>query len=111
MNLNNELAQPECRGQTSGEEIPQADFLNKKGKIVESDLLESGCQEKVGWRKNGSSNEASSSMSEKDVVQAKTKTQTVKCRQTQSGPLMPGAVLSHSVSERGLIPERFVMII
>ncbi|GMY30628.1 serine/threonine-protein kinase BLUS1-like isoform X1 [Fagus crenata] len=106
LNLNNELAQPECRGKTSGEEIPQADFLNKKGKIVESDLLESGCQEKVGWRKNGSSNEASSSMSEKDVVQAKTKTQTVKCRQTQSGPLMPGAVLSHSVSERRLIPER-----
>jgi serine/threonine protein kinase len=106
LNLNNELTQPECRGQTSGEEILQADFLNKKGKIVESDLLESGCQEKVGWRKNGSSNEASSSMSEKDVVQAKTKTQTVKCRQTQSGPLTPGAVLSHSVSERGLIPER-----
>lgn len=110
MNLNYELAQPEYRGRNSGEEKPQADVLNRKGKVVESDILESGCQEKVGWRKNGSSTEASSSMSEKDVVQAKTKTQTVKIRHTQSGPLMPGAVLSHSVSERGRISERFVMM-
>lgn len=108
MNLNYELAQPEYRGRTSGEETPQADVLNRKGKVVESDVLESVCQEKVGWRKNGSSTEASSSMSEKDMVQAKTKTQTVKSRQTQSGPLMPGAVLSHSVSERVRISERFV---
>jgi hypothetical protein len=77
---------------------------------VESDLLESGCPEKVTWTKNGSSNEASSSTSDKDMVQAKTKTQTVKCRQTQSGPLTPVAVLSHSVSERGRISEGFVMI-
>ena len=110
MNLNYELAQPEYRGRNSGEEKPQADVLNRKGKVVESDLLESGCQEKVGWRKNGSSTEASSSMSEKDMVLAKTKTQTVKIRQTQSGPLMPGAVLSHSVSERVRISERFVMM-
>lgn len=110
MNLNYELAQPEYRGRTSGEETPQADVLNRKGKVVESDVLESVCQEKVGWRKNGSSTEASSSMSEKDMVQAKTKTQTVKSRQTQSGPLMPGAVLSHSVSERVRISERFVMM-
>lgn len=106
LNLNYELAQPEYRGRNSGEEKPQADILNRKGKVVESDLLESRCQEKVGWRKNGSSTEASSSLSEKDMVQAKTKTQTVKIRQTQSGPLMPGAVLSHSVSERVRISER-----
>jgi hypothetical protein len=110
LNLNNELAQPECRGRTSGEELPQIDCLNRKEKIVDGDSLEYGCQEKVVWKKNGSSVEASSSTSEKDMVQAKTKTQMVQSRQTQSGPLTPGAVLSHSLSERVRISERFVMI-
>lgn len=100
----------EYRGQTRGEELLQVDCLNKKEKIVDGDSLEYGCQEKAVWKKNGPSVEASSSTSEKDMVQAKTKAQMVKSRQTQSGPLSPGAVLSHSLSERGRISERFVMI-
>lgn len=99
--------QPEYRGEIIVEELPPVDCLNRKGKILESDLLESGCQEKVGWKNSGSITEASSSMSEKGMLQAKTKAQMVKSRQTQSGPLMPGAVLSHSSSERGRICERF----
>ncbi|XP_040986744.1 serine/threonine-protein kinase BLUS1-like isoform X1 [Juglans microcarpa x Juglans regia] len=108
LNLNNKLVQPECGEQTSGEELPQVDCLNRKGKNLESDLLESGCQEKVGWKKDVSSPEASSSMTEKEMLQAKTKAQMLKIRHTQSGPLMPGAVLGHSLSERGQSSERFV---
>lgn len=96
----------EYRGQTRGEELLQVDCLNKKEKIVDGDSLEYGFQEKAVWKKNGPSVEASSSTSEKDMVQAKTKAQMVKSRQTQSGPLSPGAVLSHSLSERGRISER-----
>jgi hypothetical protein len=110
LNLNNELMQPECRGRTSGEELTQVDCLNRKEQIVDGDLLEYGCPEKVIWTKNGSSVEASSSTSDKELVQAKTKTQTGKSRQTQSGPLSPVAVLNHSLSERGRISERFVII-
>ncbi|KAG6636468.1 serine/threonine-protein kinase BLUS1-like isoform X2 [Carya illinoinensis] len=106
LNLNNKLVQPECGEQTSGEELPQVDCLNRKGKNLESDLLESGCQEKVGWKKDVSSPEASSSMTEKEMLQAKTKAQMLKSRHTQSGPLMPGAVLNHSLSERGQSSER-----
>lgn len=108
LNLNNKLVQPECGERTSGEELPQVDCLNRKGKNLESDLLESGCQEKVGWKKDVSSPEASSSMTEKEMLQAKTKAQMLKSRHTQSGPLMPGAVLNHSLSERGQSSERFV---
>lgn len=110
LNLNNELAQPEHRGQNSGAELPHVDHLNGKGKNLGSDLLESGCEEKVGSKKNGSSTEASSSMAEKDLLLAKTKTQMANSRQTQSGPLMHSTVLSHSLSERGRSLERFVMI-
>ncbi|KAF5460498.1 hypothetical protein F2P56_020362 [Juglans regia] len=104
--VNNELAQPEHRGQTSGAELPHVDYLNGKGKNLGSNLLESGCEEKVGSKKNGSSTGASSSMSEKDLLLAKTKAQMAKSRQTQSGPLMHGTVLSHSLSERGRSSER-----
>ncbi|KAG6684726.1 hypothetical protein I3842_12G076500 [Carya illinoinensis] len=106
LNLNNELAQPEHRGQNSGAELPHVDHLNGKGKNLGSDLLESGCEEKVGSKKNGSSTEASSSMAEKDLLLAKTKTQMANSRQTQSGPLMHSTVLSHSLSERGRSLER-----
>lgn len=110
MNLNNELAQPEHRGQNSSAELPHVDYLNGKGKNLGSDLMESGYEENVGLKKNGSSTEASSSTSEKDLLLAKTKAQMVKSRQTHSGPLMHGTVLSHSLSDRGRSLERFVMV-
>uniref|UniRef100_A0A5B6ZZ19 Putative serine/threonine-protein kinase BLUS1-like isoform X1 n=1 Tax=Davidia involucrata TaxID=16924 RepID=A0A5B6ZZ19_DAVIN len=95
-----------CSEQTSGDELPPAECLSKKGKILESDLLESGNQGKTGVEKNGSRTELLPSTSEKDAVQAKTKTSSGRSRQTQSGPLMPAIVLSHSMSERGRNFER-----
>ncbi|KAA8525744.1 hypothetical protein F0562_007605 [Nyssa sinensis] len=95
-----------CSEQTSGDELPQAECLSKKGKNLESDLRECGNQGKIGVEKNGSRTELLPSTSEKDAVQAKTNTPSGRSRQTQSGPLMPGIVLSHSMSERGRNFER-----
>lgn len=95
-----------CRGRITGDELAQAGCLSKKGKSLRSDSLESSNQEKIGQEKDISSAEMMPSTSEKDIVNAKTKTQMVKGRQTQSGPLMPGVVLSHSLSDRGRSFER-----
>ena len=108
MNSTNEL----CReGQTGDVKSLQYEYANKKGKILEYDVQESGCDEKMGWKKNASSTEATTSVSalEKETVTTKTRLQAVKVRQTCSGPLMPGAVLTHSMSERARVSERFVM--
>ena len=106
LNSQNELP---CEGQTSGDKLQQSEYANKKGTFLESDVQESGSSEKIGWKKNGSSIESATSTSEKEIVMTKTRTQTVKSRQTHSGPLMPGAVLTHSASDRGRISERFIM--
>ncbi|KAH8513175.1 hypothetical protein H0E87_006460 [Populus deltoides] len=105
VNSKSEMQQAEYSRQLSGGKLPRVDNLNRKGRLPESDLLETSSQEKVGWKRNGSSTEAKASTSENDVMQAKAKT--VKSRQTLSGPLMPGMVLSHSLSERGRTSERF----
>ncbi|XP_034895878.1 uncharacterized protein [Populus alba] len=105
VNSKSEMQQAEYSRQLSGGKLPQVDNLNRKGRLPESDLLETSSQEKVGWKRNGSSTEAKASTSENDVMQAKAKT--VKSRQTLSGPIMPGTVLSHSLSERGRTSERF----
>ncbi|KAF9685981.1 hypothetical protein SADUNF_Sadunf03G0111100 [Salix dunnii] len=97
------VQQADYSRQLSGGKLSQVDNLNRKGKFPESDLLETSSQEKVGWKRNGSSTEAKVSTSENDVKQAKAKT--VKSYQTRSGPLMPGTVLSHSLSESGRTSE------
>ncbi|KAI7989906.1 Serine/threonine-protein kinase fray2 [Camellia lanceoleosa] len=94
-----------CSEQTS-DEFSSAECLSNKGKVSESDLLESDYQGKIDLEKNGSRTELLPSTSEKDIVLAKIKTSASKSRQTQSGPLMPGIVLNHSVTERGHIFER-----
>ncbi|KAJ7952201.1 Kinase [Quillaja saponaria] len=106
LNLYDKLPQAKFAAQVSGNEVQQVEWLSKKGKILDSDLQESGCPKNIIWNSNGSTTEATSSTSEKDVVLSRTKSQTVKSRQTQSGPLMPGAVLSHSSSERARTSER-----
>ncbi|RDX84194.1 Serine/threonine-protein kinase fray2, partial [Mucuna pruriens] len=58
-------------------------------------------------KRNGSVAEATPSTLEKDVGTSKVKTQSGKLGKTQSGPLMPGAVLGHSLPERGRAFERF----
>ncbi|PON92813.1 Serine/threonine protein kinase [Trema orientale] len=93
-------------GQPSGDKLQQSEYLNTEGTILESDVQESGSLEKIGLKKNGSSIESMTSTSEKEIIMTKSRTQTVKGRQTHSGPLMPGAVLTHSASDRGRISER-----
>ncbi|TKY47944.1 Serine/threonine-protein kinase fray2 [Spatholobus suberectus] len=85
----------------------QSEYLNKKEKILESDLQEPGLPKNIIWKRNGSIMEATTSTVEKDIVISKIKGQSVKSHQTQSGPLLPGTVLSHSSSERGRTLERF----
>lgn len=108
INSNSEIQEIECRGQIGGDELPLPENLSREGKFLETDVLEASCQEKIGWKKNGSSTEAKALTSENDVIQTKAKT--VKGHQTHSGPVMPGPVLNHSLSERGRISERFVHI-
>ncbi|GLU17577.1 hypothetical protein SLE2022_339380 [Rubroshorea leprosula] len=104
-NLNRQLYQAESIGQISADQSQQSDCLNKKGKNLESDIVEAVSQEEVGLKKPVSSIEVSASSSERDIVQTKTKV--VKTRQTQSGPLTPGIVLNHSLSEKAHNFERF----
>ncbi|KAK0586089.1 hypothetical protein LWI29_000730 [Acer saccharum] len=92
-----------CRGKSDQQ---QSECLNRKGKILEVDSLESGIQENIVLKRNGLSTEAMASTSEKDLMPTKVKT--LQTRQTQSGPLMPGVVLSHSASEKRY-SERFEM--
>ncbi|XP_008390290.1 serine/threonine-protein kinase BLUS1 isoform X2 [Malus domestica] len=108
LNENNESYWTDYKGEINGDESQQVECLNNKGKDIESNLSESTGQQKTGWKKNESSSEAIASTSEKDTVQAKPKTLIVKSRQTLSGPLTPGSVLSHSLSEKGRIFERSV---
>lgn len=102
LNSNSEIL---CEGQSSGDKLLQGEYLNNKGKILECDVQESGFQEKTGLKKNGSLTEAKTSTIEKEMVMPGTRTP-VKVRLTCSGPLMPGAVLTHSASERGRLSER-----
>lgn len=99
----------DCRGKINSDKVQHVEYLNKKGKVVECDILESGCIENTGWKENGSSTEVTASTSEKDLILSKVRSQSVKNRQAMSGPLVPGSVLSHSLSERGRVSERFVM--
>ncbi|KAJ6714275.1 SERINE/THREONINE-PROTEIN KINASE FRAY2 [Salix viminalis] len=105
VNSDSEIQQAEYNRQLSGGELPQANNFIRKGKLPESDLLETSSLEKVGWKRNGSSSEAKASTSESIMAQAKAKT--LKGRQTHSGLLMPGTVLSQSLSERGRTSERY----
>lgn len=100
-----ELSQAESRGPTN--QLQLYESLNKKGKALEGDSLDRN-QENIALKKNGSSTEEMASTSEKDTMQTKAKA--VKSRHTQSGPLMPGMLLSHSSSERARNPERFVSL-
>lgn len=88
-------------------EVPVAEYEIKKGKDLESSTPDSDHWEKNGLKKNASKTELPPLTSDRDVLPAKSRTQTPKARQSQSGPLMAGAVLSHSASERVRSSERF----
>ncbi|WCJ26630.1 Protein kinase superfamily protein [Euphorbia peplus] len=104
-NLNNEIQQVEYKSQKGLDDLSQNENLNKKGKFLEKiDLVEVGSMEKTNWNGGGVNNEEKASTSEMDMSQAMAKL--MKSRQTQSGPLTAGAILSHSLSDRGRFPER-----
>lgn len=105
LNSNSEIQQVECRTHTDADELLLAESLIRKGKLLESDTLQTGTLEKSGTKSEATNDEKASS-SERDMTQAKAKM--VKGRQTQSGPLVPGAVLGHSLSDKGRFWERFV---
>ncbi|XP_057967422.1 serine/threonine-protein kinase BLUS1-like isoform X2 [Malania oleifera] len=96
-----------CSGQQCNDDLPLAECLSKKGKILGSDLPESGSQEKIIQDRDAQNTGLIPSTSDKEMVSSKTRTQSLKSRQTQSGPLMPGVVLGNSLSERGRISERW----
>ncbi|XP_061352198.1 uncharacterized protein LOC133297137 isoform X1 [Gastrolobium bilobum] len=103
------IPQDKITSQVGGIEIlqtEQSEYLNKKEKILESDLQEPRLPKNFIWKRNGSNTETTTLTVEKDMGKSKIKAQSVECRQTQSGPLMPGRVLSHSLSERGRTFER-----
>ncbi|KAL6005673.1 hypothetical protein ACLOJK_006244 [Asimina triloba] len=95
------------RGNSSGAEWPESRCSNAKGGSSEIGLLDSSSQVKCERReKNGSSNEPTSSTSERDLGQIHPKSHAGKAYETQSGPLVPSNVLSHSMSGRELMSER-----
>ncbi|KAK4369635.1 hypothetical protein RND71_013427 [Anisodus tanguticus] len=92
--------------QESVGEVPLAEYEIKKGKDLESSPLDSDHWEKNGLKKNASKTELPPLTSDRDALPAKSRTQTPKARQSQSGPLMAGVVLSHLASERARNSER-----
>ncbi|KAK7260704.1 hypothetical protein RIF29_26971 [Crotalaria pallida] len=97
------LPKDEITSDVDGSDIQhaeQSEKVNRMEKILESDLQEPGLSNNFIWRRNGSLAEATSTI-EKDVGMSKIKTQSAKSRQTQSGPLVPGTVISHSSAEKG----------
>ncbi|OVA14758.1 Protein kinase domain [Macleaya cordata] len=98
----------DCRGSASGAELSNSGSLNTKVVALEPDCDSVSQEKSVAFEKDGSGYEPVLSTSDKDMVQGHPKSQTGKSRQTQSGPLMPNIVLTHSQSERGRLHERCV---
>ncbi|XP_028774684.1 serine/threonine-protein kinase fray2 isoform X2 [Neltuma alba] len=105
-NLDN-LPQDEFTSLPDSNDVRQSESLDQRGKIVESNLPELGSSKNIIWKRNGSVAEATASTLEKDIGTSKTRSQSLKSRQTQSGPLVPGTVIGHSLSERVRTSERF----
>lgn len=104
------------QGNTNGDEFPSSECLNRKGKVPENNTEKSSGQEKPSWKKNGISNDVVTPAYQKSDIatpvlekdrQAKIKTQTMRSRQTQSGPLVPNAVLGHLPPEKWCTADRF----
>lgn len=91
----------------NGDEVLVVESQTNKGKTSESDMKEYDTEANTDMKKSDSLSELPPSLVEKDGAHAKTRNQTGRARQTQSGPLMPGTVLSHSQSERARNFERF----
>ncbi|XP_042021588.1 STE20/SPS1-related proline-alanine-rich protein kinase-like isoform X2 [Salvia splendens] len=91
----------------NGDEVLVVESQTNKGQTSESDMREYDTNAKTDTMKSESKSELAASLVEKEGVQAKTRNQTGRARQTQSGPLVPGMVLSNSLSERARNFERY----
>ncbi|KAG6407599.1 hypothetical protein SASPL_130595 [Salvia splendens] len=91
----------------NGDELLVVENLTNKGQTYESGIKEFDNKAKTDMKKSNSKSELPASLVENEGAQAKNKTQTGRARQTQSGPLVPGMVLSNSQSERARKFERF----
>ncbi|KAL1556397.1 non-specific serine/threonine protein kinase [Salvia divinorum] len=90
----------------NGDELLVVENQTNNGQTCESDIKEFDNKAKTDMKKSNSKSELPASLVENEGVQAKTKNQTGRARQTQSGPLVPGMVLSNSQSERARKFER-----
>ncbi|KAK9161077.1 hypothetical protein Syun_007418 [Stephania yunnanensis] len=98
----------DCKATTSGAEVLPVEFSSVKGDMSEIETLDASNKEKFDRdEKNGSSYEPTTSQSNKDVMPGYLKIQTGKSRQSQSGPLGPMAMLSHSFSEKSRTTEKY----
>ncbi|KAH6774029.1 Protein kinase superfamily protein [Perilla frutescens var. frutescens] len=91
----------------NGDEVLVVESQTIKGKTSESDMKEYDTKAKTDMKKSDSISELPPSLVEKDGAQAKTRNQTGRPRQTQSGPLVAGTVLSNSQPERARNFERY----
>ncbi|XP_024009881.1 serine/threonine-protein kinase BLUS1 isoform X2 [Eutrema salsugineum] len=85
------------RGQVSGRQQP-SENINGKEKVSETEVVETICEDKFTLNSTAPSVEQTTPSSEHDVPQAKAKPVR---RQTQSGPLSPGILLTNPDSEKG----------
>jgi len=101
-----------CREQSQSDEVsPIAnDGANNNAEIGRSELLDSHSPVKTVLEKEVVVSEMSGPASERDSVQVKAKSQSLKGRQSQSGPLMPGIVLGQTSVERARVSERLVFL-
>ncbi|XP_047981588.1 serine/threonine-protein kinase BLUS1-like [Salvia hispanica] len=93
----------------NGDELLVVENLTNKGQTYESGIKEfdNNNKAKIDMKKSNSKSELPASLVENEGAQAKNKNQTGRARQTQSGPLVPGMVLSNSQSERARKFERY----
>ncbi|CAH2070963.1 unnamed protein product [Thlaspi arvense] len=85
------------RGQVFSRQLP-SENMNGKEKVSDTEVVEPICEEKCILNSTASSVEQTIPSSEHDVPQAKAKPVR---RQTQSGPLSPGILLTNSDSVKG----------
>ncbi|EYU33483.1 hypothetical protein MIMGU_mgv1a0199023mg, partial [Erythranthe guttata] len=90
-----------CWEKTNGNDVPVVESPMNKGNVSKRDLTEYDNEEKKELKKSESKAELPPMVDkDKEAALAKTRNQTGRPRETQSGPIMPGAMLSHSMSDR-----------
>lgn len=94
----------------NGDEVLVVESRTNEGQTSESDMKEYDAKAKTDTKQSDSKSELPPPSVEKEGALAKTKSQTGRPRQTQSGPLVPGMVLSNSQSERARNFERLYFL-